>query len=199
MDGVRPFRPSASCLAYIQQCMIPGIYLVHNTLKKAQCDSVETTIRKRRLLFAGAVQRTHNERLTRWVMFGTMAGGENPGPGGTEKNWAQCLADDIRVFRATEASTESVPLVFGVETVIWPTAAKKGGKWYRGVVEAAECFMTRWHRDEAESSWLRHATEDAKSDDKGRRERKGRSSRTDTAVDECRNETVGRMARYRFD
>ena len=26
--------------------------------------------------------------------------------------------------------------------------------------------MTRWHRDEAESSWLRHATEDAKGDDK---------------------------------
>ena len=55
-----------------------------------------------------------------------------------------------------------------LETVLWPTAANKGGKWYRGVVEAAECFMTRWHRDEAESSWLRHATGDAKSDDKGR-------------------------------
>ena len=59
-------------------------------------------------------------------------------------------------------------MVFGVETVLWPTGAKKGGKWYRGVVEAAEYFMTRWHRNEAESSWLRHATEDAKSDDKGR-------------------------------
>ena len=40
-----------------------------NALKKAQCESVETTVRKRRLLFAGAVQRTHNERLTRRVMF----------------------------------------------------------------------------------------------------------------------------------
>ena len=28
--------------------------------------------------------------------------------------------------------------------------------------------MTKWHRDEAESSWLRHATEDAKCDDNGR-------------------------------
>ena len=36
-------------------------------LKKAQCESVETTIRKRRLLFAGGVQRTHNERLTHRV------------------------------------------------------------------------------------------------------------------------------------
>ena len=44
-------------------------------LKKAQWESGETTIRKRRLLFAGGVQRTHHERLTRRVMFGTMAGG----------------------------------------------------------------------------------------------------------------------------
>ena len=42
-------------------------------LKKAQCRSVETTIRKRRLLFAGGVQRTNNEWLTDRVMFGTMA------------------------------------------------------------------------------------------------------------------------------
>ena len=33
--------------------------------------------------------------------------------------------------------------------------------------------MTRWHRDEAESSWLSHATEDANSDDKGRERGKG--------------------------
>ena len=52
-----------------------------------------------------------------------------------------------------------------------------GGKWYRGVVQAAECFVTRWHRDEAESSWLRHATEDARSDDRGTERGEGRSSR----------------------
>ena len=33
-------------------------------LKKAQRESVETTIRKRRHLSAEAIQRTHNERLT---------------------------------------------------------------------------------------------------------------------------------------
>ena len=78
--------------------------------------------------------------------------------------------------------------------MLWPTAAKKGGKWYRGVVEAAECFMTRWYRDEAESNRRRCTTEDAKSDDKGRRWGKGRGSRTDTAVEECRNEMVDRVA-----
>ena len=50
-------------------------------LKKAQCGSVEMTIRKRRPLFASAIQRTHNELLTRRVMFATAAGGEHPRPG----------------------------------------------------------------------------------------------------------------------
>ena len=77
-------------------------------LKKAQCESVETTIRKRRLLFAG-VQRTTNERLTHRVMFGTMAGGENPGPGRPEKNWAHCLVDDVRVFRAPRDPRKASP------------------------------------------------------------------------------------------
>ena len=100
-------------------------------LTKAQYESVETTIRMRLIFFTGGVQRTHNERLTRRVMFGTMADRENPGPGQPEKQFkvAQCLVDDLSVFRATEGSTESVPLVIGVETVLWPTAAKKGGRW----------------------------------------------------------------------
>ena len=108
-------------------------------LKKTQCEDVETTICKRHLLlFTGAAQRTNNERLTRRVMFGTMAGGENPGPGRQKNNWAQYLVDGLRVFRATEGSTESSPLVFGVDTMLWPTAAKNGEKWYRRVVVAAD-------------------------------------------------------------
>ena len=54
--------------------------------------------------------------------------------------------------------------MFGVETVLWPTAAKKSGKWFRGVV--VDRLIKRWHKGEAERSWLRHAVEDAKSGDK---------------------------------
>ena len=52
--------------------------------------------------------------------------------------------------------------------MLWPRAAKKSGKWYRGVVEAADCFMARWDRDGAQKSRLRHAAQDAKNGDKGR-------------------------------
>ena len=85
-------------------------------LKKAQCESVETTVRKRRLIFAGAVERTTNERLTHRVMWDVAWWGE-PGTRPTRKNWAQCLADYNRVFEPTEGSTDSSSLLFGVETL----------------------------------------------------------------------------------
>ena len=59
-------------------------------LKRAQCEGGKATIRKRRLLFSGAVQRAKPELLTRRMMFGTMAGGENLGPGRPRKSWARC-------------------------------------------------------------------------------------------------------------
>ena len=49
----------------------------------------------------------------------------------------------------------------------WSRAARKRGKWYRGVVEAADCFMATWHRDAAQRSQPRHAAEDANNGDKG--------------------------------
>ena len=40
-------------------------------------------------LLRGVRTADNNERITRRVMFGTMTGRENPGPGRPEKNWAQ--------------------------------------------------------------------------------------------------------------
>ena len=112
--------------------------------------SVKTTIHKRRAFFA--VQPTTNDRLTHYVIFGKMTCGVKPGRGRPEKNWAQCLAGDIRVFEATQVSMDSSPLLFGVETILWPRAAKKDWNWQRSIVEAANRFMMRWLMGEAEKS-----------------------------------------------
>ena len=101
----------------------------------------------------GKAQRANPERLARRVMFDKMAGRENPGPGRPGKTWARCLVDDIAVFRAKEGSTETPRLLFGVEMVLWSTAAKQAGKWYRGIAKAADGFMARWHRAEAEKCY----------------------------------------------
>ena len=68
--------------------------------------------------FGPAVNRTNNnERLrTPRVMFGTMACKENPGAGRPGKRWLHCLlGDDVNVFRATEESKPSTPLLFQVQ------------------------------------------------------------------------------------
>ena len=64
--------------------------------------------------------------------------------------------------KSNEGSTEISPILFGVGTVLLPTAATKAGKWYRGIAKAAVGFMARWHRDEVEHHWLRHAIKNAK-------------------------------------
>ena len=42
------------------------------------------------------------------------------------------------------------------------------GNLRRGIVEAADRFMTRWHRGEEETSWLCLTAEDAKSSNQGK-------------------------------
>ena len=46
-----------------------------DALAKTGCENVETTVRKRRILFAGFVARTGNEILPKRVMFGGLDGG----------------------------------------------------------------------------------------------------------------------------
>ena len=50
-------------------------------LKRVGCQSVEATVRQRRLLFAEAVARQPDGRLPKRRMFGELAGGEDPGRG----------------------------------------------------------------------------------------------------------------------
>ena len=52
--------------------------------------------------------------------------------------------------------------------MLWPREAKKDGHWHRGVVDAADRFMARWYRGEAEKSWQRLTAEDAKSSNQGK-------------------------------
>ena len=126
-------------------------------LKKTGCHSAEAIVRQRRLLFAGALARQQDGRLPKRLAFGTLAGGEDPGPGCPEQNWLKCLRDDFQAFGATEGSTDDKRLTFGVESALWPSAAKKEGgiPWHAGVLQGAERFMTSWHSTEEEASRLR--------------------------------------------
>ena len=131
-------------------------------LKKTGCQSVEATIRQRRLLFAGAIARQPAGRLPKRLMDGKLLGGEDPGKGRPEQNWMDCLKDDFQAFGATDGSTVDNRLTFGVDRAVWTLAAKMddGAPWHKGVLQGAEKFMTSWHKEEEEASRRRATKRD---------------------------------------
>ena len=68
-----------------------------DTLVKTGSESIEATLRKRRILLAEFVARMEDTRLSKCVMFGESVGGAGSA-GVKEKEWMGCLLDDLRVF-----------------------------------------------------------------------------------------------------
>ena len=104
----------------------PVSYL--DTLVKTGSESIEATLRRRRILFAGFVARMKDTRLPKCVMFGEMVGGAGC-VGGQEKEWMGCFLDDLRAF--------------GINADQWTTAAQDEGEWRRTAEQAAEHFMAK--------------------------------------------------------
>ena len=131
-------------------------------LKKTWCQSVEATVRQRRLLFAEAIARQPAGRLPKRLMDGKLVGGEDPGKGRPEQNWLDCLKDDFQVFGATNGSTVDNRFTFGVDRAVWTLAAKMddGAQWLKGVLQGAEKIMTSWHKEEEEASRRRATKRD---------------------------------------
>ena len=113
-----------------------------DTLVKTGSESIEATLRKRRILFAGFVARMEDTRLPKCVMFGELVGGAVPA-GGQEKQWMGCLLDDLRAF--------------GIETDQWRIAAQDAEEWHKRVIQGAEFFMTKWIAAERANTAMRHA------------------------------------------
>ena len=76
----------------------PITYL--GTLIKTGSESIEATLRRRRILFAGFVACMEDTRLPKCVIFGEMVGGAGC-VGGQEKEWMGCFLDDLRAFGPT--------------------------------------------------------------------------------------------------
>ena len=91
-------------------------------------ESIEATLRRRRILFAGFVARVKDMRLPKCVMFGEMVGGAGR-VGGQEKEWMGCFLDDLRAF--------------GINADQWTTAAQDEEEWRRTVEQGAEHFMAK--------------------------------------------------------
>ena len=85
-----------------------------NALLRTDSESVETMVRRRRILFAGLLARMGEERLPRRVMFGEILGGKGYS-GGQEWDWMNDL-EDLKTFV--------------IEFEGWREAAQKVGRWF---------------------------------------------------------------------
>ena len=97
-----------------------------DTLIKTGSESIDATLRMRRILFAGFVARMEDKRLPKCVMFGELVGGAGF-VGGQEKECVGCFLDDLRAFR--------------INADQWTTAAQDEEEWCRTAEQGAECFM----------------------------------------------------------
>ena len=85
-------------------------------LVKTGSESIEATLRRRQILFAGFVARMEDTKLPKCVMFGEMVGSAGCVVG-QEKEWMGCFLDDFRAF--------------GINADQWTTAALDEGEWRR--------------------------------------------------------------------
>ena len=123
-----------------------------DALQRTECESIETTVRKMRLLWAGALlRRMGNNRLSKRVMSGELENAGKRGPGGKEKEWTDCVADDLRLFGITRD---------------WSTAALDPEVWYSAVHEGGCRFMAAWVKEEEDVSNQRQKKREAEEADR---------------------------------
>ena len=89
---------------------------------KTGIESIEATLRRRRILFAGYVARMEDTRLPKCVMFGELVG----------------IADSVR--ERMDCFLKD-PRAFGINVDKWTTAAQDEGKW------RSEGWNVRWRNE----------------------------------------------------
>ena len=91
-----------------------------DALRRTKCENIETTVRTRRLLCAGALLHMGDHSLPKRAMSREIENAGKRGPGGKENEWTDCVKDDLRLFGITGD---------------WSTAVLDAGVWYSIVHE----------------------------------------------------------------
>lgn len=119
------------CIGKYKEKRTDHVIAYEDCLERTGCESVETTIRRRRLLFAGRAERMDAARLPKLMMMGRLKGERGTS---NEKNWWQCLKDDLVAFGIAPDKKDNS----------WIERAKEPSDWHQTVEEGAEKFMATW-------------------------------------------------------
>ena len=97
-----------------------------DTLIKTGSESIEATLRRRRILFAGFVARMEDTSLPKCVMFGELVGG------------AGCVWAPRKKSGWGVSWTTTSLRIFGINADQWTTVAQDEGEWRRTAEQGAE-------------------------------------------------------------
>ena len=117
----------------------------NRALEITRCESIETTLGTRILLWAGALIRMSGGRLPKRIMFGNLEGAVRRGRG-KEKEWTDCVQSDIRAFGITG---------------VWKAMALKAEVWVEAVTEGGRRFMAAWREEEEDATRHRQKKREA--------------------------------------
>ena len=98
----------------------------NRALEITRCESIETTLRTRRLLWAGTLIRKSGGWLPKRIVFRNLESAVRRGQGGKGKEWTDCVQSDIRAFGITRD---------------WKATALKAEVWVDTVTEGGRRFM----------------------------------------------------------
>ena len=84
-----------------------------DALQRTKCESIETTVRTRRLLWAGALLRMGDHRLPKRVMSGELENAGKRGPGGKEKERIRAAWQMIFGYLASRGTGKPPHLTLG--------------------------------------------------------------------------------------
>ena len=103
----------------------------NRTLKITGYESIQTTLRTRRLLWVGTLLRMSGGQLPKRIVFGNLEGAVRRGRGGKKKEWTDCVQSDIRAFGIAGE---------------WKATALKAEVWVETVTEGGRSFMAAWRK-----------------------------------------------------
>ena len=98
----------------------------NRALEITRCESIETTLRTRRRLWAGTLIRMSGGRLPKRIMFENFEGAVRRGRGGKKKECTDCVQSDIRMFGIT-GDWKAIAL----KAEVWVERSRRmgGGSW----------------------------------------------------------------------
>ena len=70
-------------------------------LQQTECESIEATVRTRRLLWSEALLRKGGHSSPKGIISGEVENAEKRGPGGKGIHWTDCATEDRRLFGIT--------------------------------------------------------------------------------------------------